>query len=218
MEQRVKKLVGHADQLLACFLGLKQKYAFFYPMIADPQVVRRYGSGMKFEGFATIRQALFWDCVQDVVKLSCDRDPRTPSITKIMVEASKNEIRQSLREALKAAIKTWGSDQQEQQFTVFDEKYKTLLSNWENFQKQPWLNGFKTVRDKLTAHLELKLVDNKYRLTDVSELGLKWGDLEKSLDLLQPIVLDLNFIVRKASFDMVDLESSLRHSGSAFWS
>ena len=95
---------------------------------------------------------------------------------------------------------------------------RILLSNWENFQKQPWLNGFKTVRDKLTAHLELKLVDKKYSLIDISELGLKWGDLKTSLDLLQPIVLDLNLIVRSASFAMDDFESSLQQSSTEFWS
>ncbi|MGA2138071.1 MAG: hypothetical protein ABSH14_04335 [Verrucomicrobiia bacterium] len=218
MEQRVKRLVGHTDQLLGCFLGLKQKYAFLQPMIADEQVARRHGSGMKTEGFEVIRQSLFCDCVQDVVKLSLDKDKRTPSIANIMEEVSREEVRQSLREVLRAAIKRWDADVQEQQSIIFDEKYKTLLSNWGNFQKQPWLNGFKAVRDKLTAHLELKIMDGKYSPIDVSKLGLKWGDLGKSLDLLQPIVLGLNLIVRKSSFGMDDLELSLKHSASAFWS
>ncbi len=218
MKDQIAKLVGHTDHLLGCFLGLKQKYAFLLPMLTDEQIIQRHGSGMKIEGFLTIRHALFWGCVQDVVNLSLDEDERTPSITNIMEEVSRDEVRQSLRQALKAAIKGWDADEQEQQSTVLDEKHKTLLSNWENFQKQPWLIGFKTVRDKLTAHLELKLVDNEYSLTDVSALGLTWGDLGKALDLLQPIVLDLNRIVRNAGFAIDDFELSLRDSSSAFWS
>ena len=126
MEQQIKKLVGHTDQLLECFLGVKQKYAFLHPMIADPQVAQRHGSRTKAEGFATIRQALFLDSIQDVVKLSCDSDERTPSVTNIMNEVAKDDVRQFLREALRAAIRSWDADVREQKSTVFDETYSVV--------------------------------------------------------------------------------------------
>ena len=40
----------------------------------------------------------------------------------------------------------------------FDKKYEGIRADWQSFQKQPWVPGFKTIRNKITAHLELKVV------------------------------------------------------------
>jgi hypothetical protein len=234
MEEQIEKLIGHTDQLLERFLGLRQKYAFLQPMIFDRQAAQRHGGGARAEGFETIRQALFLSCIQDVVSLTCDKDERTPSVTKIMEALSNHQLRTSLRrrfstwttpvsgdvsESLAASIRARDIEVQKRRSADFDETYQGVLSKWDNLRKQSWLTGFKTVRDQITAHPEVrKGSDRRYHHVDAAKLGLKWTDLGKSLDLLQPLVLDLNLIIRNASFAMEDFESSLKESAQAFWS
>jgi hypothetical protein len=97
----------------------------------------------------------------------------------------------------------------------FDDTYKLILTNWNNFTSQPWFSGFGIIRNKLTSHLEVKKIEDCYKITDVSDLGIKWSDLGTAVDLLEPIVLDINLIVRNTSF--LNDKEFLDKASEAFW-
>ena len=233
MKKLIRKLQGHTDQMLGCFIGLKEKYAFLEPMLFQREVVEKYSKGQKFRGFNAIKYSLFYDCVQDLTKLSLDADERTPSIKNIMDSLEKNKavlrqlcetfsqwgnpIREDEDEDMKEALKKYQLKEQERLRTEFYNLYNKTCSDWNSFKYQKYMCGLKTIRDKLTAHLELRLVDGQYRLTDMSRLGLKWGDLPKAISEVEEIVLNLNLIVRSASFSMESLVEPLERDKKAFW-
>lgn len=96
--------------------------------------------------------------------------------------------------------------------------YNELNVVWEAFNNKSSTNTFKTIRDKLTAHLELHLAaDGVYRTTDIATLGLKWRDLEDGIYDVEKMVELLNVIVRSAGFAMEDFDEKLEKAVDGFW-
>lgn len=233
MDDRVQKLVGHAEHLLRCLVGLKLKYALLSPMIFDGAVQEARGAGKRAEGFAAVRRAMFFDCIQDVVKLAFDCDDRTPSITKIVRGLGHHNARGDLRNEFVVAgpdvyeIDDIGNEHFSESATAcrrsedarsFDDTYASVIQRWHQFQEQPWVLGFRVIRDKVTAHLQLKKVGNTYELAvDVSQFGIKWSDVGEAIQLLEPLVLDLYLLITRSHFLIDSLNSHFQRVGREFW-
>jgi hypothetical protein len=236
VRELIEKVSGHAEHLLGCFLGLKEKYAFLRPMLFEQDVWERRGSGARSRGFDTIRYSLFYSCVQDVVKLAFDKDKkeRTPSITIILSKLKCDSVRKHFRESFdirlnfssdehlddvtKASLRITEEKHKASMFARFDGMYTSILDRWQEFQDNCWAIGFRTIRDKVTAHLELKKVGEKYQRINVSELDLKWSDVGEAIELLQPLVLDLYRLVGSSFNDMDDFSASLGRATREYWS
>ena len=231
MNALVKKAKGHTDHLLGCLIGLRNKYALLRPMIFDPKVIEQWGSREKTYAFELLRHSLYQECVQDIVKLSFDKDCHTPSIIKIVDWLQDIKVLKILREAyksihmpidkqkdesLKNGLRVIQEREMEEHRQEFDSRYEEILKKWEDFQRSSWIRGFRIIRDKITAHLELKLINDKYQFTDISTLGLKWGDVGTAIDCLEQIVLKLNMIIRNASFSMKRAKDSFECDSKAF--
>jgi hypothetical protein len=72
-------------------------------------------------------------------------------------------------------------------------------------------------RDKLIAHADLHHEDGNYRLFDLSELGLKWGDVDTLVAELQWIVDTITLLVREASFAFDTLDEQILEASERFW-
>jgi hypothetical protein len=234
VKNQITRLQAHTDHLLNCLLGLKEKYAFLHPMLFDQEVVKVYGNGERYRGFESVKFALFYACAQDLARLALDTDKRTPSIVGII---SPLKTDPELLEELCIRYSTWGyvvpetvdSDvrvaleqnivnETEERRKTFYGMYNALNLSWDAFNNKSSTNAFKTIRDKLTAHLELHLsADGVYLTTDISTLGLKWRDLEDGINDAEIIVKLLNDIVRSANFAMENFNEELKKAVCGFW-
>ena len=100
----------------------------------------------------------------------------------------------------------------------FAEVWADLSARWRRLASDQRLSSFKTWRDKLIAHAELHHAGGKYHLTDLSTLGLKWGDLGDLVGELQEVVERVNLVTRGASFAWTMLDEQLTEASHGFWS
>jgi hypothetical protein len=204
MKNRIEKLKGHADILLNAYLGLREKLEVLKPIIFDEPTARLHRVKRRARGFLVIRRSLFESCVLDVHALAFDNDARTPSVHGFVKALQEDSLRALLRNSQRRAA-------------VFDKKCKRILEEWNSFKAQPWAQAFRELRDQRIAHLEVKKSGNQYKRLDVSSLGLKWNDIEESVDLLERLVLDLMGVVRDEGYDLGNIKQTLENDGKAFW-
>lgn len=232
MEDLVNKLQGHTEHLLGFFVGLLERYALLEPMLFQEEVAESFNSTNKGRGFTVIQYSLFFACIQDIVKITMDTGKKTPSIANIMKGLKCQSVLRMLREqftktklnipedadeAVKESCKRLKNEHDAKRCEFFDNTYNALLNKWEGFNTNEPIQVFKKIRDELIAHLDLGVDNDVYQVTDISKLGLRWEDLGSALSELKPIVLDLNLIIRNASFDIEYAESAFNKMASVFW-
>ncbi len=204
MKDRVEKLKGHAEIMLNAYLGLREKFEVLKPIIFEESVARKHSAKRRARGFLVIRRSLFESCVLDVHSLAFDKDARTPSVIGFVNALQEQSVHALLRKSQKREA-------------VFDRKYEKVLAEWESFKSQRWAPAFQQLRDQRISHLELKKVGTEYKRLDVASLGLKWGDLEAAVNLLESLVLDLMGVVRDEGYDLENIKEALENDARAFW-
>ena len=234
MPTQIERLEGLASHLLDGFLQLRERYAFLDPMIFDKDVVSKKGSVKQARGFRTLRHSLFLTCVQDIAKYTTDTDKRTPSIRNIVEALEDSTLLAELKEryaiwrlpppeeetdpAIIEALRRIEMREQAERRVQFDEHYRELRASWEKLSSMEALEGFRTIRDKLTAHTEIRFVADKYQPIDIGELGIKWGDLKTLMSEMQVCVELIGLIVRNAGFAWEMLDEQLSEASRGFWS
>lgn len=234
MPTQLERTEALASHLLDQFLGLRQRYALLEPMLYDKAVISQRGSGKQARGFAALKHSLFMSCVQEISKLAADRDSRTPSLVNIVAQLEEPSLLRALRNRyvewvvpsiekeddplIVEALERMESREQAERLTQFELHVAELREIRSALLASPAIAAFQTVRDKLTAHTEVQLVADKYQLVDIGALGIKWGDLKKSLAELQRAVELVGFVVRNAGFAWESFEGQLEGLGRGFWS
>lgn len=233
MEERVAKVVGHAEHLLDGYLGLRMNYELLAPLLTDNALTRRLGAGGRREGFEALRYTLFSSCALDVVKLALDQDKekrRTPSIKNLMTGLSDPGVVAALKarysrhpmprkpgdEAWEDALKQIDAEHERELGDRFDAFLQEARDEWAALEACSWCDGFTTLRDKHTAHLQLGLVNEKYETINIGNLGLKWDDVGDAVLRMEPIVWKLNVLTR-SDFAMKHAVEQFRDSGVEFW-
>jgi len=231
MKQQVDKLVGHSEHLLDAFLGLRQKVALLFPMVRNESLIVKYSRGAGAEGFLILRYTLFCSCAQDLVKLTTDTDKRTPSVENLFSILQDVQVRNELRERYSAWClpREAGHNEIETELQAhemarrgelakkFDDLFRKVGDGWANFKVQPWLPGMQSLRDKHTAHLELRPTNHGYEPVGLEALNLKWGDVRDAVTRLEGLVLDLNVLSRQAGFMMDQATDQFDRAATAFW-
>jgi len=233
MPSQREKLEAHSSHLLDAFIRLRERYAMLEPMLFDQEVPKLRGSGIQARGFLTLRHSLFLSCAQDIAKLTLDIDKRTPSIKNLMAALDDDHLCKALREKFAiweapsvetetdpeiiAALKQMEIRQQAGRRLQFDELLSRAKLAWSTFEVESYLNGFMTIRDKVSAHTEVLLVADKYQFVDIGSLGVKWSDMKRAIDAMQSLVEDLGLIIRNAGFAWDMLDEQLSKASKAFW-
>lgn len=233
MPSQVEKLEAHASHLLDAFIGLREKYALLEPMLFDPDTVAARGSRHQARGFQILKNTLFLSCVQDIAKLSLDGDKRTPSICNLVAALDDDDIRQELENRyaiwvipsaeqeedpdIVAVLKRMEERERLERRAQFREHYAELQDGWKNLSESPSMEAFLTVRDKVSAHTEVRFVADKYQLLDIGKLGIKWGDIRRNMETMQRLVELLGLIVRNAGFAWDSLDAQLSKAATDFW-
>ena len=234
MPSQSEKLEAHASHLLDAFIRLLERYAMLEPMLFDPEVPKQRGSGAQARGFLTLRHSLFLSCAQDIAKLTLDSDNRTPSIKSLMKTLDDPDLCKVLREKyaiwvipsveaetdpeISAALERMELREQAERRVQFDEILENAKRNWSTLEVEPYLSGFLTIRDKVSAHTEVLLVADKYQFVDIGTLGIKWSDMKRAIEAMQSLVEDLGFVIRNAGFAWDMLDGQLVKASKAFWS
>ena len=230
--ERAEGMKQQLSILLDLFLVLRQKYAILDPMLFSVDTVEQFGGKSRANGFNIVKNSLFYSCVMDVYKIAKDKDRRTSSVINFMKELANEELVNYFREEYaKTAfhpIVSLGPEEVDfsyyqeirykENIDAFNEMCERLLKDWQNFSKSSQMSSFKTARNKLIAHIEVIESESGLYITDISKLGLKWGDLKSTILKLQDIMELLNCIVRNASFAWQYYDEQLEKISSDYWS
>ena len=227
------KLVAHASHLLTGFIQLRERYALLHPMLFDLDVPQQYGCGKQARGFDILKNSLFLSCCQDIAKLSTDKYDQTPSIKKLMASLLDDAIRAECRNQycldhcqfadddndpeLVEVLQQMALEDVRKQGETFDKQYCEAVALWKVLSTSAILNSFRTVRDQVSAHTDVQFVDDEYRLVDIGELGIKWGDLKTTIARMQELVELIGQLVRCTGFAWTSLDQMLAKAGNDFW-
>lgn len=233
MPTQTEKLEAHASHLLDAFIQLRQKYAILDPMLFDKTVVAANGSGKRAKGFGILKHSLFLSCAQDIAKLMFDDDPRTPSLKNNIRALTDDALRHTFREQfaiwkiplaedetdpeILEALRRIELREEVQRRAQFDELYCEATRLWAALSTNPTIESFKTIRDKVSAHTEVRLVVDKYQFVDIGTLGIKWGDIKATIKQMQRLVEIVGLLIRNAGFAWDSLDDQLKHASLGFW-
>lgn len=233
MSTEIKKLKAHAEHLLDGFLGLRERYAMLEPMLFKQPVIKAYGHGNMTRGFLAIKNNLFLICCQDIAKLALDNYETTPSIKRIVEKLQPSELLSILEEEYSiwyvdppahekdpevlALLKHMDEKEREERRVQFKEFVSRLIEKWRALADKPSLEAFKKIRNKVSAHLDINLIDGKYQPLDIDTLAIKWKDLRETIEQMQEIVELIGLVVRGASFAWDSLDKQLNDTANGFW-
>lgn len=222
-----------ASHLLDGYLLLREKQALLEPMLFDRKVVASRGSGRSKREFNTLKHTLFLGCIQDVANLCADKDQRAPSIANIAKTLLDTKIRNELRDKFSSWVIPFAggeadaftaeqlrkieSREQMDRRIRFDQLYTEFLQCSGNLGTSPLLHAFRDVRDKVSAHTEIRPLGDRYAPLDISTLGIHWGDIGRIISEMQRPVALSGLLVRNASFAWDALDTLLRISSTDFW-
>jgi len=228
---QIEKLLAYASHLLDDMILLREKYAMLDPMLFNSHVSETWGKGGRARGFQSLQKALFLSCSQDIAKVVLDRDRRAPSLFNIVTRLEDEELRKQLRElfavwrmdivdddpVVTEALRRMELKEEAERRKQFDGIYATLMKHWGEVLVSPALESFKTIRNKMTAHTELRLHVDEYKRVNLGSLNLKWGDLRHCIDHAQVMVEAVGLLVRNAGFAWGMLDEQLSSAADAFW-
>lgn len=233
MPAQINKLEAHTSHLLSSFIQLRERYAMLEPMLHEEEVIELRGSGKQSHGFLILRHSLFLSCVQDIAKLTLDNDKRTPSIRNLILALEDSRLRNVFRERFSIwdiqipesetdqeiikVLKKMDAKEEIERSLKFDEMYDRAKNEWGILSNSAFINGFITIRNKISAHTEVELVTEKYQFIDISKLGIKWSDLSLAINLMQSLVELLGFLIRNTEFAWDSLDAQLSKASHNFW-
>jgi hypothetical protein len=234
LPSRVEKLRAYTSHLLDAFIRLRERYAMLEPLIFDKAVVTAYGGKSKSYGFRILRDSLFLSCAQDIAKLCFDGDERSTSIAKLVEQTADPDVLGELKDAfvnwrlpnmnrgidpeVLAAVERIHLRENDERRGQYDELRTELETLWMKLAESKVTNSFRTIRDKIAAHTEIKFLADKYQVVDFSSLDLKWGNMKETIDIMQRVVELLQLLVRNAGFAWDMLDEQVADAATEFWS
>jgi hypothetical protein len=226
---KIAKLEAEVDSLLGLLVRAYGQFLFLRPMMLNKKLIARISSQEKGVGFRQLRDWLYWGFIQEIVKICVDPDGRTPSIRKLRKALEDESALQALKEkySRRSPPKIEGLDQYDIQElqrqeelelrSEFDQTYRRFRERSAELLSSQALKGYKTIRDKLIAHNELRESDEGYSFFDIHVLNLKYGQERQVLEMAKDVFDDLDALVRNACFSWTHfLEQETRHV-CKFW-
>lgn len=233
MPTRIEKLQAHAAHLLDAFIQLRERYALLEPMLFSEIVTKERGAGRQARGFRVLKHSLFLSCSQDIAKLALDDDERTPSLANLIRSLADDDLRAELREQfavwkipsieeesdpeIVAALRRIELREESERREQFDSLYCEATALWAKLSTSAVVKAYRTIRDKLSAHTEVRFVVDKYQFIDVGSIGLKWGDFRTTIEEMQRLVEIMGLLIRNAGFAWDMLDKQLDEAGRGFW-
>jgi hypothetical protein len=174
--EQIAKLEGEVEGLFDLTLRAYERFIFLRPMLINQELLGRIGKDAKAIGFKRPRNWLYWSLVQDLAKICSDKDPRSPSIITVTQKLKDAPLRKELEAKCVKKNREMG------EATVrasFNRRYADYLSRADEMLSSHSVGGYKTIRDKLISHNELRpspTSQTGYDFFDVKDANLKYGD------------------------------------------
>lgn len=233
MPTQIEKLQAHTAHLLDAFIQLRERYALLEPMLFSEVVTKKRGTGQQARGFQILKNSLFLSCSQDVAKLTLDDDERTPSLVNLVRVLADDVLRAELREQFSVwkipcieeetepeiveALRRMELREEAERREQFDNLYCEATMLWAKLSMSSVIKGFQTIRDKVSAHTEVRFVADKYQFVDVGTLGIKWKDLRTTIGEMQRLIELMGLLIRNTGFAWGMLDSQLSKASQGFW-
>ena len=231
MKKKIAKSKGHAENLLEAYIWLRAKFAVAEPLFIDSSSSPKLAAIYHLPALNIMRHMLYCDCALDVVKLSSDNDRRTPSISNMIKALLIPEVCSCFRCAYaqrRPAIDCSDQNareiaenlkrrQEKRLLAEYDRTWENLQRQWDEFCSRPWLRSFEMLRNKYIAHLELRPREEEYEIIDFAKMGLKIEDLREALDDMKGMILNLNRLIRIASYPMDEKIKQLNRIAREIW-
>jgi hypothetical protein len=217
MNKRIAKLEAEVEALLNLTMRAYDKFIFLRPMLTNQELHHRIGKEAKAIGFRQLRNWLYWDLVQELSKICSDNDPRSPSIATVTRKLKDVHLRNPLEQKCVKNNRELGEMEVR---ASFNRAYSDYLGRAEEMLSSHSVGGYKTIRDKLISHNELRRSrrsPNGYDFFDVKDAKLKYGDERKLLETLQLLVDHLLHIVRNVHFSWDSLLQNEEQVARDFW-
>ena len=196
MNERIAKLEAEVEALFDLAIRAYARFIFLRPMLTDQELHNRIGKEAKAIGFRQLRSWLYWGLVQELVKICWDKDPRSPSIMTLARKLTDAELRNRLETKCLKNNREMGEKRVR---ASFNEAYEDFQKRTEEMLSSHSVGGYKTIRDKLISHNELRVSRQSttgYDFFDVKESKLKYGDERRLLETLQ--VVDRSFVAGRS--------------------
>jgi AbiU2 len=197
MNEQIVKLEVEVDALQNLTMRAYARFVFLRPMLTNQELHDRIGKEAKWIGFDRLRNWLYWGLAQELSKICSDNDPKSPSIAGIARKLQDDQLRQRLEEKCVRNNREMGEASVRASFnhafSDYQQRAQELLSSQS-------VGGYKTIRDKLISHNELRQSPSGYDFFDVKGAKLKYGDERKLLETLRLLIDDLLLIVRNVDF------------------
>jgi len=196
MKEQIKKLEAEVEALFTLMVRAYGLFAFIKPMMRNKVLLRRIESERKGEGFELLRNWLYWALVLELNKICSDDDERAPSLKGITKKLEDVHLRKQLENK-------YANNHRFEEAVLraeFNRLYSKYLQRAKKLLSSQSVGGYKTIRDKLISHNELRLSQEGptgYDFYDVKEAKLKYGDESRLLSKLEGLVKLLLMIVRR---------------------
>jgi hypothetical protein len=179
---------------------------------------------------------LLLDLVRDLCVLGLDDDPRAPSLANIWQLLRSQELRDALRDKaarphrreslhaenvppglLKSIQDRFQHEDVERQQRAFDEAYARAAANIETILASEIAKAFKTARDKVIAHYEMRGGKSGPALYDVRDTGLTWGSPREFINMIDRSIWDVVLLATWGSYDEEGFDEMHRRYAKDFW-
>jgi hypothetical protein len=233
MPTQIEKIQAHSEHLLDAFLMLLERYAILAPMLFDEEICRQHGSGKKARGFEILRKSLFISCAQDIANLTLDHFNNSLSIKNLVDQLQDSNLVDELREmysvwrtpsyeyekdpSIISALKKMEEREQKNRMIEFDRLYAEMNEKWVLLSECRSMNAFSTIRKKISSHIEVKYVADKYQFVDLGHLGLVWGDLKYAIEQMQRLIELLQLLIRNSGMAWGLEKERIYKAGKEFW-
>ena len=214
MNERIAKLEAEVEALFDLTIRAYARFIFLRPMLADQKLHDRIGKEAKAIGFHQLRNWLYWALVQELSKICSDKDPKSPSIAAVTRKLKDVQLRNHLEEKCVKKNREMGEARIR---ASFNRAYSDYDRRAEEMLVSHSVGGYKTIRDKLISHNELRPSPNGYDFLDVKNVKLKYGDERKLLETLQVLIDHLLLIVRNVDFSWDSFFRNKEQVTRDFW-
>ncbi|HEY1768885.1 MAG TPA: hypothetical protein VGG02_01350 [Chthoniobacterales bacterium] len=216
MNAAVAKLEAQVDALEELTLRAFNRYLFLAPMLTSGELASRMNDERNGNLFVQLRGWLYWGLVQELAKICLDRDEKSPCISSIRSNlADTPGLLNFLEQKYTNNIHGIGSVEElrcefQREYGKFDTKAQQLLES-------NVVGGYKTIRDKLISHNELRKQGERYQFHDVAEENLKYGDERQVLETLRELVILLLLLVKNADTNWDSYLNTTENLVRRFW-
>jgi len=217
MNEQIGKLEAEVEALFDLTIRAYARFIFLRPMLTDQRLHDRIGKETKAIGFQHLRSWLYWGLVQELTKICSDKDPRSPSIAVVTQKLKDIELRKQLEEKYVKNNREMGEARLR---ASFNKSYSDYENRAEELLSSHSVGDYKTIRDKLISHNELRLSRESrtgYDFFDVKDAKLKYGDERKLLETLKVLIDDLLLIVRNVDFSWESFFRNEEKIARDFW-